>query len=238
MVHRNRFIKIIFYYILIVSFIGCTSPLKPKPVFKSKGRIKGVYHKVKKGETLWRIAQTYNVSLKKLKKVNRIANASKIKAGKYLFIPGAKKKLYVKTLKPSMRKVSLGRRPSSHKKGFFAWPLNGTLTSHYGVRKKRKHDGIDIAAPKGTPIFAAASGKVIFSGWGPTGYGKMVIIKHNHKWVTVYAHNSKNRVKKNQRVKKGQKIAYVGSTGRSTGPHVHFEVRENREPINPLNYLR
>ena len=116
--------------------------------------------------------------------------------------------------------------------------MKGRLTSRYGIRKGRKHDGIDIAAQKGSTIYAAASGKVIFSGWGPTGYGKMIIIKHKQKWVTVYAHNYKNLVKKNDRVKKGEKIALVGTTGRATGPHLHFELRDNREPVNPLNYLK
>lgn len=222
----------------MIFVFGCSSPLRSKPVFKSQGKIKGVYHKVRKGETLWRISKTYNVRLNKIIKINNISNVRNLKAGRYLFIPGAKKTLQLKTYKPSFKKASLQRKNSLIKKGIFAWPLRGTLTSYYGTRKKQNHDGIDIAAPKGTPIFAAASGRVIFSGWGPTGYGKMVIIRHNKKWVTVYAHNSKNRVKKKQRVKKGEKIAYVGSTGRSTGPHLHFELRENREPVNPLNYLK
>ena len=156
-----------------------------------------------------------------------------------MFIPGAKKVIKVKPVKPLVKKVSLDRKvPSIKKKGFFIWPLKGKLTSYYGIRNNQKHDGIDIAAPRGSSIRAAASGKVIFSGWGPTGYGKMVIIKHNEKWVSVYAHNSKNLVKKNHRVKKGEKIALVGATGRATGPHLHFELRDKREPVNPLNYLQ
>lgn len=227
MVYRNkflkRFFKIFICFTLLAFVFGCASSLKPKPVFKSK---KGIYHKVKKGETLWRIAKTYNINLKKLKRINHIANVRSIKPGTMLFIPGAKKTLKVKPPSPSIRK------------GFFMWPLKGKLTSRYGIRNKQKHDGIDIAAPKGSPIYAAASGKVIFSGWGPTGYGQMVIIKHNKKLVTVYAHNSKNLVTKNQTVRKGKKIAYVGSTGRASGPHLHFELRVKREPVNPINYLR
>lgn len=239
MVYRNkffkRFFKIFICFTLLAFVFGCAPSLKPKPVFKSK---KGIYHKVKKGETLWRIAKTYNINLKKLKRKNRITNVRSIKPGTMLFIPGAKKTLKVKPFSPSIKKASLDRRLPSIRKGFFMWPLKGKLTSRYGIRNKQKHDGIDIAAPKGSPIYAAASGKVIFSGWGPTGYGKMVIIKHNKKLVTVYAHNSKNLVTKNQTVKKGKKIAYVGSTGRASGPHLHFELRVKREPVNPLNYLR
>ena len=123
------------------------------------------------------------------------------------------------------------------RKGFFIWPSKGTLTSRFGMRNGRKHEGIDIAAPKGTPIYSAADGKVVFSGWGPTGYGKMVIIKHKHHLTTLYAHNSKLLVKKGSRVKQGQKISLMGSTGRSTGSHLHFEVRNDTHPKDPIKYL-
>lgn len=122
-------------------------------------------------------------------------------------------------------------------RGYFIWPLKGKLTSGFGFRSKAKHDGIDIAAPKGTKILAAAGGKVIFSGWGPTGYGKIVIIKHSNKYVTVYAHNHKNFVENGRTVKRGEKIALVGDTGRATGHHLHFELRVNRIPVNPLPFL-
>jgi lipoprotein NlpD len=122
-------------------------------------------------------------------------------------------------------------------KGFFIWPVQGQLTSKFGNRNGRHHDGIDIGARKGTPIVSAADGKVMFSGWGPTGYGLMVIIKHKNNLTTVYAHNSHIHVHKNQLVKQRQKIASVGSTGRSTGPHLHFEVRNDSHAYNPLQYL-
>ena len=123
------------------------------------------------------------------------------------------------------------------RKGFLIWPAKGTLTSRFGMRNGRKHEGIDIGAPKGTPVRAAASGQVVFSGWGPTGYGKMIIIKHQHHLTTLYAHNSKLIAKKGTRVKQGQKISLIGSTGRSTGPHLHFEVRNNTHAKDPIKYL-
>ncbi|MBT3414020.1 MAG: M23 family metallopeptidase, partial [Nitrospina sp.] len=123
------------------------------------------------------------------------------------------------------------------RKGFFIWPTKGTLTSRFGMRNGRKHEGIDIAAPKGTPVHSAADGNVVFSGWGPTGYGKMVIIKHKHHLTTLYAHNSKLLVKKGSRVKQGQRISLMGNTGRSTGPHLHFEVRNDTHPKDPIKYL-
>lgn len=122
-------------------------------------------------------------------------------------------------------------------RGYFIWPLKGIITSGFGFRSKSRHDGIDISAPKETKIASSASGKVIFSGWGPTGYGKIVIIKHSKKYVTVYAHNHKNFVKTGRSVGKGEKIASVGSTGRATGPHLHFELRVNKIPVDPLPFL-
>jgi len=139
---------------------------------------------------------------------------------------------------PAEKKISPKKRaPRKSKKSILKWPVKGKITSRFGLRKGRQHDGIDIAAKKGTKIVAAGSGKVIFSGKGPTGYGNMIIIKHSSNYVTVYAHNSKNRVRVGKRVKKGETIGYVGSTGRSTGPHLHFEIRKKLVPQNPLKYL-
>ncbi|PAB58492.1 peptidoglycan DD-metalloendopeptidase family protein [Anaeromicrobium sediminis] len=121
--------------------------------------------------------------------------------------------------------------------GTFIKPTRGRLSSKFGWRWGRRHTGIDIAAPYGTPVIAADGGKVTFSGW-KSGYGYLVIIDHGSNTVTYYAHNSKLLVKKGQKVFKGQKIALVGSTGRSTGPHVHFEVRKNKVPVNPLKYVK
>ena len=116
------------------------------------------------------------------------------------------------------------------------WPLNGRITSIYGWRRGRHHDGIDIAARIGTPILAAANGTVIFSGWR-SGYGRMVVLQHNRWLKTVYGHTSKNNVRRGQKIKRGQVIALVGSTGRSTGPHLHFEVRNSQGAQDPMRYL-
>ncbi len=122
-------------------------------------------------------------------------------------------------------------------RGMFIWPVEGKLTSRFGLRGTARHEGIDIAAPAGTKIVAAAGGKVIFSGWGPSGYGKIIMIKHSSKYVTVYSHNSKNLVLAGKSVKQGDVIAYVGKTGKANGNHLHFEVRVNLVPRNPLLYL-
>lgn len=124
----------------------------------------------------------------------------------------------------------------------FEMPANSRISSEFGSRfhpidKKIKfHDGIDIAAPKGTPIGAAADGVVTFAGWSK-GYGNLVIIRHADGRETRYGHTEKLFVKEGEQIVAGQQIATVGSTGKSTGPHLHFEVRENDQPINPRGFL-
>ena len=111
------------------------------------------------------------------------------------------------------------------------------MSSGFGRRGGRPHEGIDIAARKGTPIVASDAGRVIHSGW-MRGYGKVVIIKHAGAYRTVYAHASRLHVRKGEFVERGQKIAEVGSTGRSSGPHLHFEIRRGQTPQNPMRHLR
>ncbi len=119
----------------------------------------------------------------------------------------------------------------------YIWPAKGVLTSGYGPRWGRMHRGIDIAAPTGTPIHAAAAGVVKKAGWNRGGYGYLVDIRHPDGTITRYAHNSKLLVKKGQQVQQGQKISLMGSTGFSTGPHLHFEIRPNGRATNPMAFL-
>jgi murein DD-endopeptidase MepM/ murein hydrolase activator NlpD len=127
--------------------------------------------------------------------------------------------------------------PGAQSRGF-VWPAKGTLTSGYGWRWGRMHRGIDIAAPTGTPIVAAADGRVKKSGWDDGGYGNLVEIQHPDGTVTRYAHNSSLLVNAGQEVRQGQQIARMGSTGFSTGPHSHFEVHlPGRGAVNPMAHL-
>jgi murein DD-endopeptidase MepM/ murein hydrolase activator NlpD len=111
------------------------------------------------------------------------------------------------------------------------------LISPFGERERDQHEGIDLAAPEGTPVRAAAQGTVIFAGT-QRGYGNLVVVAHSEDLVTVYAHNQRNLVKKGARVGRGQQIARVGHTGNATGPHLHFEVRVRTHPHDPLGFLR
>ncbi len=247
---RNWKIKLKQIYTLLITalpwiglsaflFSGCFGGLLEK-------RTIGVYHAVKQGQTLYRIATAYDIDLERLKRINGISDPTKLQVGRRLWIPGALRVLEVlptakvlsskkrKTIKPKIKKTSFPRLT----KNYFVWPVEkGIITSKYGIRGRRHHDGLDIANRKGTPIYASAPGKVVFSGTGPTGYGLMVIIKHENGLMSVYAHNSSNHVGRGLKVRRGQKIASMGSTGRSTGPHLHFEIRSDVQAVNPLKYL-
>ena len=120
--------------------------------------------------------------------------------------------------------------------GSFTRPVYGTVTSRYGYRSRGYHTGIDIATSSGTAIVAADGGTVSSAGWSG-GYGYLVVINHGNGYQTYYAHCSKLLVSKGQKVSKGQTIARVGSTGNSTGPHLHFEVRKNGSIVNPASYI-
>ncbi len=118
----------------------------------------------------------------------------------------------------------------------YIWPAHGILTSSFGWRWGRMHEGIDIAVGNGTPVVASASGTVIVAGW-MGGYGNLVVIDHGNGVSTAYGHNTGVTVGVGQSVAQGQLIAYSGNTGHSTGPHIHFEVRINGAPVDPLGYL-
>lgn len=120
----------------------------------------------------------------------------------------------------------------------YIWPAKGVFTSGYGWRWGRMHRGIDIAGPVGTPIVAAADGEVVTAGWNSGGFGNLVRIRHADGTITLYAHNSKIHVRRGQFVKQGQHIANMGSTGFSTGPHLHFEIHPpGQKPVNPIALL-
>lgn len=204
--------------------------------FDSRGR----YHKVQGGETIWKIAGAYRVPVQDLAELNNIDDASKLVVGSKLYIPKrpsgkAWKKLSKREKEPEPQR-EVGETPIRVDRGRFVWPMDGEIFSGFGIRNGRRHDGIDIAAKAGTAIKAAADGKVAFSG-KLAGYGNTVIIRHPDKFFTVYAHNSRNEAKKDEKVKKGDVIARVGSTGRATGPHCHFEIRHGQKARNPLFFL-
>lgn len=211
----------------------------------------GVYYRVRPGETLAQVAQKYRVELQDLAEVNNIENLEELKSGRSIYIPGVTPSSFGRLIESERRKSGhISVRKSSERKlastmpiptievdhGRFRWPLEGELSSGYGVRRGRRHDGVDIRAKIGTPVAVAADGEVVFAK-RMRGYGNLVLVKHDDDFFTVYAHNSANLVKTGKKVKKGEIIAKVGRTGRATGPHLHFEVREGSKSRNPLFFL-
>lgn len=129
------------------------------------------------------------------------------------------------------------RTDTAHSEVNFDWPVDrARLTQGFQVGKK-VHWGIDLAGAKGTPILAAERGVVVYTGSGFRGYGKLVVVEHGTEWATLYSHLSKISVKEGQTVQQGQMIGGMGRTGRASGVHLHFEIRKNRQPVNPLALL-
>jgi murein DD-endopeptidase MepM/ murein hydrolase activator NlpD len=196
----------------------------------------GVYHPVAAGQSLGAICKAYGADLQEVVEVNGIADPDKVQAGMLVFIPDAAKVLDPGTGKPNERPPGVETVGAKPVPGRILWPVEGVVTSRFGIRGGRRHDGIDIGAPVGTPIRAAADGTVLYVG-EQGGYGKLVILQHPEQLITVYAHTHRNLVEESQRVRQGQVIAEVGQTGRATGPHLHFEVREATKPRNPMVFL-
>lgn len=214
--------------------------------------VTGVWHRVQAGDTVARLARTYRVARADIEELNGLGPRSRLKKGRKVFIPGGKGAARARApadaagSQPASRPSTLatgGDQGSAASKKTavvrFIWPVSGgKLTSRFGKRGKRPHEGIDIAAAEGTAILAAASGTVIYEGSGLKGYGKLVIIRHRGGLVSVYAHNRRNLVREGVVVKQGQVVAEVGHTGRTTGDHLHFEIRRGEKPLDPQKYVR
>ena len=213
----------------------------------------GVFHEIRPGETLYRVARAYGVSVEDLRAENGISDPAQLATGSLLFVPRAERTVEEVAAAAAQAKIEARppRRaqpsqipragsgtldPAAHGEPL-AWPLRGVLVSAFGMRDREQHEGIDLAAPEGTPVLAAAAGKVLFVG-EQRGYGKIVLVGHEGGLVTIYAHNADNLVELGQPVSRGQRIARVGRSGNATGPHLHFEVRVGTRPRDPLGFLR
>jgi murein DD-endopeptidase MepM/ murein hydrolase activator NlpD len=212
----------------VASLSGCAS--------YSTGR----YHSLAKGENLYQLSRRYQVPVSDLVKANGIKDVSRIQVGEQIWIPRSGSRVASGSSSPkSNASTRRAAQRDARRSGdlAFSWPVEGArLSSAFGRRHGRPHEGIDLAIGKGTTIRASESGKVVHSGWLGD-YGKVVIIKHAGYYRTVYAHASRIYVSRGDFVDRGERIALVGSTGRSTGPHLHFEIRKGEKPMNPASYL-
>tara|TARA_Y100000780_G_scaffold214108_1_gene215466 strand:+ start:14718 stop:15383 length:666 start_codon:yes stop_codon:yes gene_type:complete len=215
-VFSKRFLFILGLVLNLLSQLSSCSGLKS-----------GKYVQLKNGDSLASVAETYQVPKWKLEMANK---GRKIASGQWIFVP-LSRGLLSGTNNITSDYISYN--------GEFAWPVPSSqrVTSKFGKRWGRNHEGIDIAARVGTSIVAVDDGVVIYSGNDLSGYGNLTVLSHAGGVFTVYAHAKKNFTQKGQRVHKGQVIAQVGMTGRTTGPHLHFEVRHDSKAIDPLDFM-
>lgn len=186
---------------------------------------KGVLYTVTEGDSLWRIAKLFDVEIKAILAENNKEGVV-LQAGEKIFIPGAKPR------KTEAASISVSRTAGTR----FLTPATGIVSSPFGSRWGRMHAGVDIADDEGTPIKASLGGKVTYAGW-MSGYGNTVILEHPQGYTTLYGHMKQVTVAVGAYAGRGQVIGKMGSTGNSTGPHVHFEVRRNGELLNPAKIL-
>jgi murein DD-endopeptidase MepM/ murein hydrolase activator NlpD len=207
-------------------------------------------HEVKPGDTLHALAKKHGTTVAAIVTANNLPGPDRIKVGQRLIIPSGTAAVAtggsVPWSSPAVRPaVGSARAPTRLVLAVpdfdsailaFTWPVEGPVISTFGQRRSGWHGGIDIKAPLGTPVWAAAGGVVIASGV-ETAYGQVVKIEHPRGFVTVYAHNDVNLVEVGDRVDAGEMIALVGQTGRATTHHVHFEIRHEGLAYNPLYLL-
>ena len=205
----------------LLFLIGCaTSPyVGPAPV----PGIPGIYHRVEKGQTLWRISKMYNVDLDELVQINRISDITKVEVNQLIFIPHRQKKLSV---------------PIRDYSDDFIWPNRGRVISTFGQTfNNMLNKGINIQPYNNLDVLASCSGKVVFYADNFGAFGKTIIIEHSDGFSTVYARNSQVFVKAGDSVQKGTAIAKIGQAGRDKNTYLYFEIRKGYLAQNPIFYL-
>ncbi len=224
-------------------------------------------HVVAQGETVYAISRRYDVSLSELVRLNGVDKPFTIKTGQTLLLPDVQRTAVATAAPeteasgdadypsdpahpqaadeppPPLKRVVLPPstnipHPSQLSGDGFLWPVDGKVISGFGPKGKGLHnDGVNIAAPKGAPIVAAQHGVVAYRGNELRGFGNLILIKHDKGYMTAYAHASQILVDRGARVKRGDVIGRVGSTGSVSGPQLHFEIRQGRRPVDPMRHL-
>lgn len=239
-------LRILVTVVLAVFLAGCPPP-------------SGIYHTVKEGQTLYRIGRTYGVDERYLARLNGISDPKRLAVGQKLFIPGAEREKIISTTvatpaapaktsspKPiqtpparagqSVSTINTSVAPPDSHKGKLAWPLQGKILKNF-ISKTTPTKGIEIAARRGTPVLSAAAGKVIYSDNRISGYGNLIILKHEDSLFTVYGFNEKNLVDVGTFVGKAERIALSGTPPGDSTPRLYFEVRRGKEAVDPIFYL-
>jgi murein DD-endopeptidase MepM/ murein hydrolase activator NlpD len=201
---------------------GCALGRPPPPLHPEAPR--GSWYVFQPGDTLPAIAERHGLPLEDLLEINGLNRRSVVTPGQVVFL--------LESTAPAPA-PALALEATS-----LRWPLaDPRLSSAFGERWGKAHEGIDLAAPTGTAIYAAESGQVLYAGGAVRGYGNMVVVQHRSDLLTVYAHGSVLLVRTGDKIAAGQEIARVGQTGHATAPHLHFEVRRGQVPQDPLRFL-
>ena len=180
-----------------------------------------------------------NIKVKNIKQASNVVNPApktvKYRGGK--ITKNGYPRPYIKPREPS-RQIRSIARPVARSSSKFLWPVKGKLISNYGAKGKGLYnDGLNIAAPKGSPVKAAENGVVAYAGSELKGYGNLILLKHADGYLTAYAHNNSNLVTRGQKIKRGQVIAKIGMTGNVDRPQLHFQIRRGKNTVNPAKYL-
>jgi murein DD-endopeptidase MepM/ murein hydrolase activator NlpD len=224
-----------------------TAAIRVKAVAPKEG-----IHVVRSGDTLYSISRSTGVSVDKIARANRLREPFALNIGQSIKIPGAAGDAIEQPRQREARDVtgptenvaeiarnvnySAPAKPVAN--ALFDWPVKGAIISAFGLTDSgRRNDGVNISAPVGTPVRAAADGDVVYRGSELQGYGNLLLIKHEDGFVTAYAHNDVMLVKKGERVRKGQVIAKVGQSGAASEPQLHFEIRQNLKAVDPVQML-
>ncbi len=220
----SNFLFSIFYFLFSAILIsGCAVKTNlPLEMAPTPGAV-GIMHTVQRGETLWRLSRIYNLDLDKIIQANRITDTTIIKPGQNIFIPGVKKDVSFSNYNDNSG---------------FIWPVKGKIAAYFKSEKDHLiNKGVNIKAKFGADVLSSRAGVVSFCADNLAGYGKTIIIDHNDGFVTIYAYNSQNLVKANDRVTQGMAIAKVGVNERAGVAMLHFEIRKGNKPQNPIHYL-
>lgn len=228
---------------------GIGEVLQPGESLRVAAGFRGLVHSVRPGDTLEGIAATYDIPIEQIERANGIDPETLLQIDELIFVPdaplrhtmvasrgGFSRRTPPPPAPPAEAEPASAHAQSAESQGDWQWPLSGMFTSEFGPRGGGFHSGLDIAVPTGTPAVASRTGTVVFAGW-KGGYGYCVILDHGDGTKSLYAHASALRVAAGEHVGQGQIILEVGSTGNSTGPHLHFEIIVEDKPRNPRAYL-
>jgi len=235
---NEKMFLMLFFISAVFVLSTCAHTKAPIEGRRAPQKTRGVYHVVERHQTFYRICKTYGVDLNEVASLNRISDPSKIQTGQRIFIPCAKRVLKVEIYIDDVVSEQGEKAKVAYRKLDLIWPVEGKINQGFEEAESRRHQGIDISSVLGAPIKASNAGTVIYSNNMIKGYGNLIILRHSEELVTVYAHNQMNLVEEGTWVEKGQIIGKVGQTGRTSGPHLHFEVRKSNKAIDPLLFLK